>query len=238
MKLYISFFLLTMTSLSFACRESKFCPGDRVIYTSNDRGTVKEVFSNGKTIIQWDNQAWGSTAINADTLSKAVHCLNKICRNDQVIYTTNDRGQVRELFENGKVAIAWDNTSWGVTVINFDGLAARRQCFQKFCRGNRVLHGSSDTGVILETYTNGKITVDWDNYNEHTTVNHSSLSRAYRCSGNICAGERVMYSTNDTGTLVEIYDNGQAKIRWDNVTWGATIVNFSGLGFELRECWD
>jgi preprotein translocase subunit YajC len=237
-----SFFALSCLFISFAslaCNGPEICVGDRVIYTSGDRAQVQEVFSNGKIAIKWDNSAWSESVVRKTELSKSVNCLSQICTGDRVAFTSGDRATVREMFANRKVIIDWDNSAWSDSAVSLNELAKSSECSGRICVGNRVAYTSGDTGRIVETYDDGRVVLDWDNSAwSNSVVKEGQVSRAYRCMGELCRGDRVIYTSNDRASVVEIYEDGRVKIDWDNSAWSNSVVRIDELGFSVGECRD
>jgi hypothetical protein len=235
MKKHFFSVLMLVTALpAFAC-VNNFCQGSEVLYTpSKDSGVVVEAFSNGKVKVNWDKYTTDSV-VDMSTLVSRQECFENICTNSRVLYTSGDMGTVLTIYSNGLMSVDWDKYTTN-SIVEFSSLSIEKKCQEGFCTGARVMYTSKDTGTILQVYSNGKAQVDWDNFTTHSIVLLSQLSKGYRCSGNLCRGERVIYGT-ETGSVVEIFNNGSIVVDWDNFT-NNSAVNITTLGFALEKCFN
>ena len=84
--------------------------------------------------------------------------------------------------------------------------------------GTRVISndGNNRIGTVTEVRYNGTARVQFDRRRTRI-VPLDTLSDAVLCSHGICAGGRVIHARahRDTGTVVEIFRNGLAKVDWD-----------------------
>lgn len=110
-------------------------------------------------------------------------------------------------------------------------------CSQSLCNGSRVMYNNSnnDTGIVVEVFNSGKARVNWDNYTQDSVVNSHDLSKSTICSNNVCVDNRVVFNNanNDTGVVLEVFQNGKATIDWDFYDSNSS-VNVSDLGRSYR----
>lgn len=237
--------LLPMLSMLFsfsllACDGEELCVGDRVMYTSGDLAVVQEVFRNGKVVINWDNSSWADSVVDISQVSKDTRCLGHICNRDRVVYTSGDRAVVKESFRNGKVVIDWDNSSWANSVVKVSEISKVVSCTSgNLCVGHRVAYKSGDTARVKEVYEDDRVLIDWDHSSwADSVVKAREVARAFRCMGDLCAGDRVIYKSNDRANVVEVFEDGRVRIDWDNSSWADSVVSITDLGFSAGDCRD
>lgn len=152
-----------------------------------------------------------------------------ICANDRIIDSSGDAGRVIEVFSNGKAKIKFDAFT-GFYTKSLSGLGKGVKCHAGFCASNRVIDTSGDAGTIIEVFNNGTAKVKFDAFTGKYTKNLRGLGRGYECVGNACAGDRVIDSNGNTGTIKEVFNNGTAKVKLDRFT-GTYHKSLRSLGY-------
>jgi len=239
MKYTLVLTMLLITGVSFACDNARICVDDRIIDTENDTGRIVAIFSNGKVKVDWDKSTYGTTVTTLRRIFKSVTCVDHLCIDDNVIDNENDTGRVIEAFTNGKTKIDWDKSSYGVTIKSSSNLWTSTSCTLELCLGDRIIDNENDTGKVIALYSNGKAKIDWDKSSYGVTIsNIRQLSKSYRCSGNLCVGQYIIDDEDDTGKVVEIFENGKVRVKWDKSSYGITVTTMRRLGYRLDNCYN
>jgi hypothetical protein len=153
----------------------------------------------------------------------------RFCCGDLVIDTSNDLGRVVEVFTNGQARVNYDH--YGVYPVSINKLSKATSCSAHICVGDRTMDTSNDVGTVKEVFDNGKAQVKYDKYGLYI-VEINKLGKGWRCIENACVGDRVMDTSNDTGSILELFDNGKARVNYDH--YGVYPVDFSKLGLRLN----
>jgi len=172
--------------------------------------------------------------------AQAFACNTSLCSGDRVVFENEkgDTGVVLEVFNNGKATVDWDDFLKNSTVPT-NTLSKSVICNEYACRDNRVVFSNSkgDTGKVLEVFENGQVKVDWDDFINHSVVKGSDVGVGFRCNGDLCVHDRVVYNNaaNDTGTVIEVFANGKVKVDWDSYS-NNSVVKMSDLGYAIGDC--
>lgn len=124
---YSGYYTRTISSLGKGQRSvDRLRQGDRVIDSSGNVGTVKEVFNNGKARVELDS--YSDTYIRSiDSLGKGYRCIDGICVGNRIMDSSSNVGTVKELFDNGKARVELDRYS-GTYIRSFDNLGIELRC--------------------------------------------------------------------------------------------------------------
>jgi preprotein translocase subunit YajC len=141
-----------------------------------------------------------------------------ICPGDRVITSGNLKANVMEVFSNGKIKIDYDDyTVHGF--ISASELAFAVKCTDNMvCVGKRVVTSGNLIGTVREAFSNGKVEIDYDDYNVHGIINASEISTRSNCVKGICVNDRVIADSNLTGRVLDVFSNGKAKVDYDDYT--------------------
>ncbi len=163
--------------------------------------------------------------------SFSVFASEKICQGTRVIDGSNYTGVVVEVFSNGIAKVKLDSYS-GLYDRSVKGLAAAVECKDRFCINDRVIDDSNNPGDIKEIFDNGiaKVIFDLKPAIGLHARSIRGLGKGFRCVENACVNDRVM-DGNDPGNIVEIFDNGIAKVKLDSYP-GLYDRSLKGLGFK------
>lgn len=217
-------FLILFSIESFACDENSVCKSDRVHFLSisgmNRVGKVVEVFSNGKVKIDSDySPHWEYRHISE--VAKGVNCFKGLCIGDRLHFlseSSNNRvGKAIEIFNDGTIKIDSDySPHWEYR--NISKVAKGVNCNKRICKGDRIQFFSSDgshhSGKVNEVFTNEMLKIDSDYSKFWKYRLLKDVGKSFRCVESTCVGDRVIYN-NHTGSVVELYDNGNVKIDSD-----------------------
>jgi translation initiation factor IF-1 len=187
--------------------------GSRIMDTNGNVGVVKEIFSNGKTIVELDDYS-GTYIREASNLAVRVKCLDYVCPGVRAIDLRGNFGEVKETYSNGKVRMTLDNYS-GLYIREARELGIGTKCVQNVCVSGRVIDARTNVGIVKEMFHNGKARVQLDDYSGDYLREASDLGVSVRCLGGICVGNRVMDARNNIGKVVEVFSNGQARVTLD-----------------------
>jgi len=135
---------------------------------------------------------------------------DRICSGDRVQFDGNNSGTAVEVFNNGKVKIKDDSTEYKYRDISQVGKGHR--CVGRICRKNRVQFDGNNSGTAVEVFDNGKVKIK-DNSSEYKYRDISQVGKAYNCVESLCSRDRVQFDGNNSGTAVEVFDNGKVKIK-------------------------
>jgi|GEM_PF-2291770 len=231
MKTLLIAFVAFSTTQAFACPGNVICKDDRIIDESNITGVVEAVYSNGKAKVRLDG--YSNTYIrDTNSIAKGVSCLGQLCAQTRVIEESNITGNVVEVFTNGKVKVELDGYSnTYIRQARSLGLAVR--CLRHLCVNQRIIEESNISGNVLEIYSNGKVKVQLDGYSNTYIRQADRLGKGRACFRNLCVGDRIIEESNITGTVVEIYNNHDVKVKLDGYS-NTYIRSFSSLGRGYR----
>lgn len=128
-------------------------------------------------------------------------------------------GTVMELFTSGKARVSFPGYSQH-SILDLKDLSRSVNCQANQCVGERVLfdNGTKYVGVISLAFSNGVRQVRFPGYSEPSYLKGDKLHKAIQCVGDICTGERIIYSNGSdyfAGTVREIFTNGQVSIKFD-----------------------
>jgi translation initiation factor IF-1 len=80
----------------------------------------------------------------------------------------------------------------------------------------RIIDAGENVGTVLETFSNGKARVKFDNYSEDYVREINTLASAIRCDNDICMEDRIIDSAGNAGKVIEVFANGKALVRLDS----------------------
>lgn len=155
-----------------------------------------------------------------------------LCKGDRIVDSSNNVGSVLDVFSNGKAQVSLDGY-YNTYTRNVRELGKGVQCNQHICAGDRIVDSSNNVGKAVEVFDNGKAKVSLDGYYNYYIRNIQNLGKGYRCIENVCEGDRIIDSANNTGRVVELFDNGKAKVSLDGYH-NYYIRSFQSLGIELN----
>lgn len=152
---------------------------------------------------------------NAFAFSPFNSSKSRVCKNDRVVFDNHFSGSVVEVFNNNTVKISSDyHNSYQIRDIRDIGVAKR--CVEKVCVKSRVNFDNIHTGSITEIYDNGIVKISSDNHNSYQYRRIQEIGVENRCVENLCKNNRVNFDHNFVGSVVEVFDNGIAKISSDS----------------------
>lgn len=154
-----------------------------------------------------------------------------ICVGDRVIDNANDAGRVIEVYSNGKAKVKFDRFS-NLYTKNLKDISKSIRCKGRLCVGNRVLDNANDVGTIHEIFANGKVNVKFDRFSKIYTKLSSDLGKGYRCVEAACVRDRIIDNSNDSGIILEVFDNGKAKVKFDRFS-NYYVKSLKDLGYGI-----
>lgn len=175
--MFIVLVSLLATSIAMACPSDRLCPSDRIIDSQGNVGTVKKVFENGQAKVYFDGI--GNYTRSTSSLGKGVDCHKHICVGDRVIDKGEYVGTVKEVFDNGRAKIFFDN--FGKYIRKTQSLGKGFRCIENVCVNDRVIDKRNFTGKIKEVFDNGKAKVYLDGFG-HSIRSFSALGIELNCS--------------------------------------------------------
>lgn len=232
--------LLLMTaflasSIALACPSDKLCVGDRIIDDGDRAGTVLEIFDNGKVSVTLDGGAYDSYVKEASSLGKAVRCLENICVKNRIMEESDRTGSVLEVFDNGKAIVKLDGGAFNPYVRRVETLAKKVRCSQTICNKDRIMDDGDRVGSVVEVFSNGKAIVTFDGGAFKSYVRKTEdLGKGYRCIENLCVGDRIIDESDKVGKVLELFDNGKAKVSLEGGAFPSYVRTFSQLGVKLN----
>jgi hypothetical protein len=201
----------------------QICTGDQVTY-GEYTGKVLRLYANGKGLFRFD--LYGTTApVNVRSLAKATQCIDSICVGDSVLLG-NYTGRVQAIFNNRMASVRFDATN-SLAQISTRNLAKEVACVRSICSRDRVLLGSY-AGKVKKVFSNEQVQVIFDATNSESLISARSLAKSVDCHGRICVGDRVRLSSYN-GRVVEVFNNGQAQVRFDTNSSEILVVSVSSL---------
>jgi len=153
---------------------------------------------------------------------------DKLCNGDRIIDSSNNIGEVIEVFSNGKAKVLFDGS-----FRNTNNLGKGYRCIESVCSGDRIIDSSNNIGEVIEVFSNGKAKVLFDGSFSYSFRNTNNLGKGYRCIESVCSGDRIMDTSNNVGKIVEVFDNGKTKVLFDG-SFSYSFRLFSSLGIELN----
>ena len=160
--------------------------GSRIMDAQGNVGVVKEIFSNGKIVVELDDYS-GTYIREASGLAVRVKCLDYVCPGVRAIDLRGNFGEVKETYSNGKVRMTFDNYS-GMYIREARELGIGTKCVQNVCVSSRVMDARANVGTVKEMFHTGKARVQLDDYSGEYIREASDLGVGVRCLGGICIG--------------------------------------------------
>lgn len=154
---------------------------------------------------------------------------DRLCFWGRIIDSKGMVGNVKEVFSNGQASVYLD--SYGTVIAPVATLGKGVQCHKNLCVKDRIIDSKNMTGQVIELFDNGQARVYLDNYG-YQIRSVSSLGKGFRCIENVCINSRTIDSLHRTGKIIELFDNGKARVYFDN--YGYRISPFSDIGIELK----
>lgn len=198
-----------------------FYQGDRIITSGNYPGNIVEIFTSGKATVKLDGYS-GNSVYNLSTLSSSTNNgggngggnYSRLQPGDRIITSGDYTGVVKEVFSNGKIKVTLDGYS-GLNDYNESALSKAVYCTGRVCTGDRIITSGDYTGLVKESFENGKVKISLDGYSSLSTYTDTSISRSVSSYGGFYVGQRIITSGNYTGKIVELFDNRRAKVSLD-----------------------
>jgi translation initiation factor IF-1 len=134
---------------------------------------------------------------------------------DRVISAGNVAGTVKEVFSNGIAYVRLD-TGLGDTPQKIKELGRGVECYKNICKKSRVIRFDNVPGTVKEIFTNGVAYVRFDNALSCTPHKISELGVGVDCFKGICKKDRIIDARNVTGTVMEVFTNGIARVMFDD----------------------
>ncbi len=143
-----------------------------------------------------------------------------ICTQDAVVDSSNNRGRVIGInpsTQNAAVMRDWDS---GMETVSVRTLALGLGCVAGACVGDMVVDSSNNVGKIIAVNPYSRSVVilrDWDSGVETVSIKAAAIGLG--CLGNVCVGNRVVDSSNNTGVVLAVNPytgNAALKRDWDN----------------------
>lgn len=105
----------------------------------------------------------------------------------------------------------------------------------QLCIGDRIIDSQSYVGTVLEVFSNGKtkISLDGGPYSSYLR-DTSSLGKGVKCHNNICVDDRIINGQGYSGKVLEVFNNGKARVYFDGSSYSSSISNISELGKAFR----
>lgn len=104
--------------------------------------------------------------------------------------------------------------------------------FKNYCANDRV-NFANYAGVILEIFNNGNAKIELDNQLGIVFKNIDTLGLGVKCNEHICQDYRVIFSQY-TGTVIEVFSNGNAKVKLDYTNGHIQFKKVSDLSVEVN----
>ena len=155
----------------------------------------------------------------------------QLCPGSRVLSPNETTGTVLEVFSNGMVTVKFDAFA-GTHTRSEDSLSKAKRCVSGICVSHRILSSNDTPGEIREVFTNGKATMTFEGYSGLYVRHVSTLGLSTNCLATACTGDRVISSNGTPGTILEIFDSGRAKIRFDGYS-GTYLRGLSDLGHSV-----
>lgn len=157
---------------------------------------------------------------------------DRMCSGDRMIDSSENVGRVLEVFSNGQARVDLDRYT-GTYIRQVNTLGKGVGCFQHICVGDRIVDSSENVGTVKEVFDNGKARVDLDRYTGTYIRQVNTLGKGFSCIESVCVNDRMIDSSQKTGRILELFDNGKARVDFDRYT-GTYIRSFVSLGIQLN----
>ncbi len=214
---------------------ARVCAGQRVVTTSNQLATVRNVFNNGTIIVLRDGYS-STDQYSVDNLSPEVRCYaqpeGSICKQSVVITSSNQTGKALYAFANGKIQVLRDGYS-SPDVYSASNVSPEVQSYGELYAQARVITSSNQTGTALKVFANGKTQVQRDGYSSPDVYSASNLAAEVSNYGEIYKNGKVITSSNQTGTALEVFSNGKVKVQRDGYS-SPDVYSASNLSAQSR----
>ncbi len=158
--------------------------------------------------------------------------VDRICVGNRIIDGSDDVGSVVEVFSNGQAKVSLDAYS-GYYFRSVKNLGKGIDCLDGICMKDRAMDGSEHVGTVVEVFSNGKAKLSLDAYSGYYVRRVANLGKGFRCIEDVCVDTRIIDSSNNVGTIVELFDNGKAKVSLDAYS-GYYVRSLEEMGIELK----
>ena len=175
--------VLTASPAAMACPHNLqqfICPGDPVVDSAGNPGTVDAVNPFQKTVaINYGGASDGQSSI--ETVALGVGCLAGFCVGDSVVDSAGNRGKVVAVNPyNNLLALNYGGASDGLS--NVSTVALGMGCMLGYCVGDGVVDSAGNRGTIdAINYSNSNIAVNYGGASDGLS-NIETLSSTNYCS--------------------------------------------------------
>lgn len=168
----------------------------------------------------------------------AMACTSKnICPGDRIITSKNYTGDVLEVINDNKIKVYLDMGSF-YHYLSQKELSKGVKCHQDICVGDRINETPSNirmyVGKVVEVFDNGKAKVWFDGWLNYSVRARSDIGIGYRCIEKLCKGDRVSDTAGITGTVEEIFDNGNIRIFYPLRKYKYSVLPINELDINLN----
>lgn len=201
------------------------------MYSGSYVGTIIQILGGGKVRATLDGYS-GTHDLDIREIGTQTACLNGLCGGYNILYSDSYSGVIKEVFSNKKARVVLDGYS-GLHIVSLSEIAKAVDCYKDFCINRQAIYSNTYDATIKKLFSNGKAQVTLAGYSGMHIVNVSELSNLLQCSGNICAGESVMYNNTYKAKVIKVYANGQAQVTLEGYS-GTHMIRVSELSRPTR----
>lgn len=146
-----------------------------------------------------------------------------------VITSDNRSGTVTGIFPNDNKIVVSDSY-YGNRTWTLDKIAVTNGCSGAVCVNDNVVTSDNRSGRVVGYFNSGNIVV-YDSYYENRTWDSSKVAFAFGCSGDFCAGDKVITTDNREGKISAFFPNGDVVVYdsyYENRTWSRSKIALTG----------
>lgn len=201
------------------------CADDLLMYNYSSPVQVISVFSNRTASVKFSDGSVHDVGLT--TLSKKTTCLSGVCAGDRRMYNYSNPVTVLAVFGNNTASVRFSDG--GIYTVGISTLTAAIKCLNGLCEGDSVMYGYTNEVKVLQVYSNNTASVRFAD-GQIATVGITQLTGKVSCQKNICVGNKLMYNYREDVTVLAVFTNNQARVRFssNNETYDVPLSYLSG----------
>lgn len=203
-----------------------FRRGTEILDENRNRGEIRQLYSNGVALIDYDNYGDGHIRLSK-RIGYEVRQLGNVRKGQSAIDSAGNTGEVERLYSNGFIVFDRDGTSADYVIPVTDLLAEVRE-LRGFRPGARVIYGTT-MGRVRRVFAGGQVFVDFDSYYSDGIVRIEQLALEVSTVQGFARGNRVLFRGSYRARIEKLYSDGRAFVSFDDRVYADGLVSVAEL---------
>ena len=140
-----------------------------------------------------------------------------LCPGDTVLEVGGAVGVVKSTFADETTEVQFEGESKARRVKN-KAIGKSIECFNGRCEGDYVIDSEDQIGLVELTFSNSWSLLKLETFDETIAVENSDLFDPVQCIKKFCQGSRIKDSSENLGTIVDLFLSGVAKVKYDELS--------------------